>query len=100
MGFTVLPVWLAYSPVKNSPDEALAKAKSGNPTHSATSSELEVYERNCRVSLCGTSQSRSEAGPSAWDLGAAWAMFGPAPAAVRGCDRPNAPLAACCAKAA
>lgn len=29
-------VWATYSPVKNSPDDARAKAAEGNPTHSAT----------------------------------------------------------------
>lgn len=31
-------------PVKNSPDEARAKAKAGNPTHSATHGEFGVYD--------------------------------------------------------
>lgn len=29
-------VWASYSPVKNSPQDAVAKQKQGNPTHSAT----------------------------------------------------------------
>lgn len=49
VGFVSLPTWLAFSPVKNSPEEAVAKVAAGTPSHSATSSELEVYERNCRL---------------------------------------------------
>ncbi len=37
IGFTTVnQVWASYSPVKNSPADALAKFKEGNPTHSAT----------------------------------------------------------------
>jgi hypothetical protein len=36
-------VWAMYMPVKNSPEEARAKAKAGNPTHSATHSEFGMY---------------------------------------------------------
>ena len=49
VGFTLLEVWVAYSPVKNSPDEALAKAKAGNPSHSATTGELDIYRANCNI---------------------------------------------------
>ena len=49
VGFTLIDVWAAYSPVKNSPSEALAKFKSGNPSHSATTGELDIYEANCKV---------------------------------------------------
>lgn len=50
VGFTVLnQVWAAYSPVKNSPADAAAKAASGNPSHSATTGELDIYETNCRM---------------------------------------------------
>jgi len=49
VGFTQLDVWAAYSPVKNHPDEARAKFKGGNPTHSATSGELDIYAANCRT---------------------------------------------------
>lgn len=50
VGFTTInQVWAAYSPVKNSPVDAAAKAASGNPSHSATASELDVYEANCRM---------------------------------------------------
>ncbi|EIE22423.1 UDP-sugar pyrophosphorylase 1 [Coccomyxa subellipsoidea C-169] len=45
VGFTV--VWAAYSPVKNSPDDARAKAAGGNPSHSATSGEVDIYRTNC-----------------------------------------------------
>ena len=41
-------VWAAYSPVKNSPAEARAKAAAGGPSHSATTGELDVYQANCR----------------------------------------------------
>lgn len=50
VGFTTInQVWAAYSPVKNSPADAAAKVASGNPSHSATASELDVYEANCRM---------------------------------------------------
>ena len=44
-------MWAAYSPVKNSPADAAAKAKGGNPSHSATTGELDTYHANCRVRL-------------------------------------------------
>ncbi|BDA43416.1 UDP-sugar pyrophosphorylase [Coccomyxa sp. Obi] len=48
VGFTVVnQVWAAYSPVKNSPADAAAKAAGGNPSHSATSGELDIYKTNC-----------------------------------------------------
>lgn len=50
VGFTVVNQgWAAYSPVKNSPADAAAKAAAGNPSHSATTGELDAYETNCRV---------------------------------------------------
>lgn len=50
VGFTVInQVWAAYSPVKNSPADAAAKASTGNPSHSATTGELDIYETNCRM---------------------------------------------------
>lgn len=50
VGYTsVNQVWAAYSPVKNSPADAADKAKGGNPSHSATSGELDFYEANCKV---------------------------------------------------
>lgn len=50
MGYTTVnQVWAAYSPVKNSPADAADKAKGGNPSHSATSGELDYYEANCKV---------------------------------------------------
>ena len=42
-------VWAAYSPVKNSPVDAAAKAAGGNPSHSATTGELDMYMTNCKV---------------------------------------------------
>jgi len=49
VGFTQLEVWAAYSPVKNHPDEAREKVKGGNPSHSATSGELDIYALNCCI---------------------------------------------------
>ncbi len=50
VGFTVInQVWAAYSPVKNSPADAAAKAATGNPSHSATTGELDIYETNCHM---------------------------------------------------
>ncbi|CAL5221642.1 g3868 [Coccomyxa viridis] len=49
IGFTVInQVWAAYSPVKNSPPDAKAKAAAGSPSHSATTGELDIYQTNCR----------------------------------------------------
>ncbi|GLI66614.1 hypothetical protein VaNZ11_010538 [Volvox africanus] len=48
VGFTTIKqVWASYSPVKNSPADAVAKFKEGNPTHSATTGELDIYKANC-----------------------------------------------------
>ena len=48
VGFTTInQVHAAYSPVKNSVEEAQAKAASGNPQHSAASGEFDVYRTNC-----------------------------------------------------
>ncbi len=44
-----MQVWAAYSPVKNSPADAAAKAAGGNPSHSATSGELDIYLANCKM---------------------------------------------------
>ena len=50
VGFTeVSPNLAAYSPVKNSLEDALAKYKNGDPTHSATSGELDMYASNCHA---------------------------------------------------
>ena len=50
VGFTVVnQVWAAYSPVKNSPPDAAAKAAAGAPSHSATTGELDWYMTNCKV---------------------------------------------------
>uniref|UniRef100_A0A7S3VR13 UTP-monosaccharide-1-phosphate uridylyltransferase n=1 Tax=Dunaliella tertiolecta TaxID=3047 RepID=A0A7S3VR13_DUNTE len=50
VGFTTInQVWASYSPVKNSPQDALAKQKQGNPTHSATTGELDIYRANCAI---------------------------------------------------
>ena len=48
VGFTTItPNLAAYSPVKNSVAEAQAKFAKGDPTHSATSGELDVYASHC-----------------------------------------------------
>lgn len=39
-----MQVWATYSPVKNSPADARAKAAEGNPTHSATTGEMDIYK--------------------------------------------------------
>lgn len=50
IGFTTInQVYAAYSPVKNNPADAASKAASGNPPHSATSGELDVYRANCEM---------------------------------------------------
>lgn len=48
VGFTVMDAWLAYSPVKNNPDDA-AKVPKGNPYHSATSGEMAIYRANSLI---------------------------------------------------
>lgn len=42
-------VWASYSPAKNSPEEARAKAADSAPTHSATQAELDVYTCNAKM---------------------------------------------------
>eukprot|EP00878_Enallax_costatus_P012422 GHUV01012973.1.p1 GENE.GHUV01012973.1~~GHUV01012973.1.p1 ORF type:complete len:435 (+),score=164.29 GHUV01012973.1:385-1689(+) len=50
VGFTVVnQVWATYSPVKNSPADARTKAAEGNPTHSATTGEMDIYKANCEA---------------------------------------------------
>ena len=49
VGFTVSDVWFAYSPVKNSPADALDKYRNGTPSHSATDGELDVYRANSKL---------------------------------------------------
>lgn len=44
----LLQVWAAYSPVKNSVADAVAKVAAGLPSHSATTGELDIYAANCR----------------------------------------------------
>ncbi|XP_071707214.1 UDP-sugar pyrophosphorylase-like [Rutidosis leptorrhynchoides] len=48
VGFTVMEKWLAYSPVKNNPEDA-AKVPNGNPYHSATSGEMAIYRANTMI---------------------------------------------------
>eukprot|EP00727_Mastigamoeba_balamuthi_P011383 m51a1_g6868 putative udp-sugar pyrophosphorylase-like (617) ;mRNA; f:161448-163945 len=49
VGFTVLDTWVAFSPVKNNPKDAAAKAKAGQPPASAASGELDQYAANSRI---------------------------------------------------
>jgi hypothetical protein len=42
-------VWATYSPVKNSAADARAKAAEGNPTHSATVAEMDLYRCNATM---------------------------------------------------
>ena len=50
VGFTsVNQTWAAYSPVKNDPASAADKARAGDPSHSATSGELDLYKVNCKM---------------------------------------------------
>jgi UDP-sugar pyrophosphorylase len=49
VGFTVLDVWAAFSPVKNNPKDATAKAKAGQPPASGASGELDQYGANTRI---------------------------------------------------
>jgi len=42
-------VWATYSPVKNSAADARAKAAEGNPTHSATVAEMDLYKCNAEM---------------------------------------------------
>lgn len=46
-------VWAAYSPVKNSAADAVAKVADGLPSHSATTGELDLYAANCRCAVSG-----------------------------------------------
>lgn len=48
MHVCALQVWSTYSPVKNNPEDALAKVEAGGPSYSATSGELDIYQVNCR----------------------------------------------------
>lgn len=48
VGFTEMDAWLAYSPVKNNPEDA-AKVPKGNPYHSATSGEMAIYRANSLI---------------------------------------------------
>jgi hypothetical protein len=58
-------VWATYSPVKNSPADAQAKAAEGNPTHSATTAEMDFYK-------CGAEMLAELAGGLFWRLEALW----------------------------
>ena len=52
VGFTVFDNWVGYSPVKNSPADGADKFKGGNPTHTATSGEMELYACGTKVGRC------------------------------------------------
>lgn len=69
-------VWAAYSPVKNSPADAAAKAAAGGPSHSATTGELDVYHCNCRVGGSAGTRLHVHAG-AGMDGGCARARPGP-----------------------
>eukprot|EP00746_Dinoflagellata_sp_MGD_P136207 gnl/MRDRNA2_/MRDRNA2_70176_c0_seq2.p1 gnl/MRDRNA2_/MRDRNA2_70176_c0~~gnl/MRDRNA2_/MRDRNA2_70176_c0_seq2.p1 ORF type:complete len:985 (+),score=187.28 gnl/MRDRNA2_/MRDRNA2_70176_c0_seq2:25-2955(+) len=47
-GFTLFPLWFAYSPVKNSPSEAVQKAKTGHP-QCPTSGEMDIFQFHSRI---------------------------------------------------
>jgi UDP-sugar pyrophosphorylase len=49
VGFTVFENWVGYSPVKNSPADGVDKFRAGNPTHTATSGEMEFYGCGARL---------------------------------------------------
>lgn len=50
MGYTQTnETWAAYSPVKNSPQEALKKVRDGCPSHSATAAEFDLLRCNCEA---------------------------------------------------
>ncbi len=45
-GRVAAQVWATYSPVKNNPADARIKAAEGDPTHSATAAEMDIYKAN------------------------------------------------------
>ncbi|KAH3757920.1 UDP-sugar pyrophosphorylase [Pelomyxa schiedti] len=47
VGFTVMEQWLAFSPVKNSPEEAVKLVARGVPPASAASGEMAQYQATC-----------------------------------------------------
>eukprot|EP01025_Chloroclados_australasicus_P016145 TRINITY_DN1797_c0_g1_i1.p1 TRINITY_DN1797_c0_g1~~TRINITY_DN1797_c0_g1_i1.p1 ORF type:complete len:618 (+),score=92.59 TRINITY_DN1797_c0_g1_i1:128-1981(+) len=54
VGFsTVNQVWSAYSPVKNSPADALKKSQGGNPSHGAASAEMDTYKATAEALKMG-----------------------------------------------
>jgi len=60
-GFVELQASHAYSPVKNAPEEAMKK----DPSHSATTSELDVYRSGCfHLSACGAAIGDAESTPT------------------------------------
>lgn len=61
VGFTVFDNWVGYSPVKNSPADGVGKFKGGNPTHTATSGEMELYGCGAKLmTLAGASVAAAE----------------------------------------
>lgn len=54
VGFTMLESWCSYSPVKNSPAEALKKFQTGNHPQSGTTGETDLFAANCKIlRMCG-----------------------------------------------
>merc|ERR1719410_795929 len=49
VGFTMFDTWCTYSPVKNSPQEAEKKFKSGNHPQSGVNGETDLFVANCRT---------------------------------------------------
>ena len=55
VGYTLLPAWLAFSPMKNALDQAAAKWRQGTPPASVASGELDQYRANTRLLLAAAS---------------------------------------------
>jgi len=51
VGFTQLDAWLAFSPMKNTLEQAALKWRGGNPPASVASGELDQYRANSRIVL-------------------------------------------------
>jgi len=49
VGFTMFDSWVCYSPVKNSPESALQKFKSGNHPQCGTTGEIDLFAANCKI---------------------------------------------------
>lgn len=55
VGYTLLPAWLAFSPMKNTLPSAAAKWRAGTPPASVASGELDQYRANARLLLAAAS---------------------------------------------